>query len=637
MSPTSTARQRAPQSGTPSIYKEVRLPNLGLYLDRAPLDVDPRAMQSCLNVRVKQGEVRNQACGWSIFSVPVTGVGTVNCPQLNGPVTMIESFVERNLSQWLLLGTPTDIYLFNQATSTVSFLTPIYTVAGTTFVANGSNTVHGIGTTFTNFKAGDQIYLGTAAVVDPTLAWYTIQSVTSTTVLVLTKNYTGTTIVTPGGAYTVRQTYLGKLATPWRAATFWNVAGSNNDYWYVTNGVDQVQRWDGVATQMTAMSGFPFTSCAEIINFKNMMVYANLVIAGQSNPGEVINSDPGSPETFATQVSSQLTITDGSDGVLGMRQLGDLLCCYGQKNGCTTLYFVGPPLNWVIRPAIKGKGCFSSRSIATFPAFHKYLATDTAYQFDGFTGSPIDQHVFLSVLQSFDQLRAPLTIAWVDEANGEVLYIVPLTSDPNAASSGAAYAWTENYLERVPQGVPQPMAVRQLPATAIGGFFRQTTVRFSDLVGRTFASLPAIAFNDRFWSAQFPLVLFGDINGFIYILGAADDQNGVAFTSYAQFGRIPGSAAQDGRKAQVKRIIPFARAQTMGSLTVQLYGADQPNGPSSVVSALPYDLTQPAGGKRFVSPWKAVRYGEVGFQTSGLDQPWRINGYGVEMVPGGLY
>jgi hypothetical protein len=638
MSPRRAALRPPPtlQPGVPSINREFRGLNLGLYLDRPPLDIDPRAMQACRNVRVKQGEVRNQACGWSIFSAPQSSGSPVPCPTLNGPVTMIESFFQRNGSQWLLLGTPSDIYLYNQTPGTVSFLTPIYTLPGgsSVNVVHNSATVTGSGgTTFLSFKAGDQLYVGSAGAVDPTLGWVTILSITNNTTLVLTNPYPGSSATLQ--PYTVRKTYVGKFTTPWRAATFWNVAGANVDYWYATNGVDAVQRWDGSAAQLVPLTGFPFTSCAEIINFKNMMVYADLVVSGQSNPGQIINSDPGSPETFTTQVSSQLTITNGADTVLGMRQLGDLLNCYGAQNGVYTLYFVGPPLNWVIRPAIRGKGCFSSRSIATFPAYHQYLATDTAYKFDGFSGTPIGIHVFINVLQNFDQSRAPLTIVWVDEANGEILYAIPLTSDPAAATSGPASAWTENYLERMGQGLPQPMAVRDLPVTAIGGFLRQSTTRFSDLVGRTFNSLPPLAFNDRFWSAQFPLVLFGTVGGQVFVLGGADDQNGTAFTAFAQFGRLAASGGQDGNKGMVKRIIPFARQEVMDALNVQVYGADQPAGPSSLVSTSGYDQTQSSGSERFVNPGVVVRYGEVGFMSNGLDEPWRVGGYGVEIVPWG--
>ena len=61
-------------------------PNLGLYLDRAPIALNPQMLQDGMNFRVKQGKLQNLNLGWSRF-------GTF---QLNGPTMMIADFKLRS-------------------------------------------------------------------------------------------------------------------------------------------------------------------------------------------------------------------------------------------------------------------------------------------------------------------------------------------------------------------------------------------------------------------------------------------------------------------------------------------------------------------------------------------------------------
>jgi hypothetical protein len=89
-------------------------PFLGLFFDKSPWQIDPRAFTSCNNVRIQNGRVTNSAMGWTY-----TGL------TFNGPLTMDAYFrTEESGTNFHLLGTPTDIYNFNNGSPV--FITPIY-------------------------------------------------------------------------------------------------------------------------------------------------------------------------------------------------------------------------------------------------------------------------------------------------------------------------------------------------------------------------------------------------------------------------------------------------------------------------------------------------------------------------------
>ena len=92
---------------------------------------------------------------------------------------------------------------------------------GTVSVTNGSKTVTGVGTLWTSaVNAGDAFALVDAN-LNPTGAWYEVESVTDNTTLVLKQSYAGTT----GSNLTAHNGgYSG--TTPTQTGTWKNVSGA---------------------------------------------------------------------------------------------------------------------------------------------------------------------------------------------------------------------------------------------------------------------------------------------------------------------------------------------------------------------------------------------------------------------------
>lgn len=575
-------------------------------------------MSDCLNVRVKEGKVVRDNMGWGAFPNDADALA------LGGPVLLIDNFF-LSTSQILIFGTDTDLFRYDEGTSTVVFITPRYET-GTVSVTNGSAVVTGSGTTWsTNLKAGDRIALG-ASETDPEATWYTIDTVDSDTQVTLTANYAEAT--SSGEAYTARLTFTGGVRDYWRTESFPKAQPGGDDLWFATNGIDDVVTWDGVDDQVSVSTiGI---KCKTLSRYKNMMIYGHITVSGDLRSFSIRNSAIGEPENVSTKEAAEFVVHDGVDPIVALVPLGDSLTIYGERS-ITLAQFVGPPLMFVFRAVIAGLGALAGRAIADFGDFHEFLGADAQYRFDGIGVAEIGSHVWREILRKQSPQRLDAIISHFDEENGELLWGMPLNTDADPENGSIERVHVEHYLEEVGSD-PTPFTIREVPATAFGFFERLDTLRFSDIT--TAWSEQNFRWNDRFLQAAFPFNLFGDANGNVFILNERDSKAGAAITSYARFGRV---AAMDGvRKGVVRRIYPFT-SRIPGvtyTLDVKVWRAESMADDRTLAGTFSHDLTHPEG-RFFVSPRVSARYMQIEFGTDGISEPWEISGYDIDIVPSG--
>lgn len=603
----------------------ILMPNLGLYLDRPPLAIDKRALLACRNVRIKDGRIIRQNMGWDKFITR----------QLNGTVTGIDNFFTSSGAQNLLFLTTKDVYRYDELTEDVSFLTPREETGTVDVSAADPAIVTGTTTAFdTNgAKPGDKIAFGSTGETDPDATWHEIDTVDSDTQLTLTTAVAGTPLSTQD--YTIRKLFTGEIFDWWSFADFPNATRTltgDGDRWYATNGVDPVIAWDGSFDQVY-IPDFDFR-CRVLLRWKNMMIYGNLTITstGEARPFSIRNSAIGEPESISgADESSELVVTDGIEPIVLLMTLGNNLVVYTNRS-IVLGEFVGEGLLFVFRTAVGGLGPISGRAVADFGDDHEFIGPDSQYRFDGISTLEIGGHVWRDILRRQSPQRFDLLLSHFDEENGELLWGMPLNSDANPENGPIETAYTEHYLELVGESDPPPFAVRDFPATATGYFSRQTTLTFNQIT--TAWESNTFRWNDQFFQAAFPFNLFGDADGYVYTLGTSDTQDGADVAAYARFPRRPG---YDGkRKGHVRRIMPFAQQHPAegSELTVRLYGANQEAGPLTLLGDFAYDLTQ-STSKYFVSPRKEARFFEIEFRTETSGVPWFLDGYDMDIVPGG--
>lgn len=599
----------------------VLLPNLGLYLDRPLLAIPTRGLQDCWNVRVRDGTLTNRLLGWTRFGAFL----------LNGPVRLISDFLQSDGTDDLIFGTLTDLYQYEPLTETVTYLTPRYDT-GTAKITGAGTAVIGTGTSWSaNVKAGDYISFGSAAQNSTTATWHLIGAVPGNTSITLALSHA----IVADGPYTIRRTFTGDINDHWDWAVFINAAPDAADLWFATNGIDPVVKWNPTNTQVELQSALGFTA-KHLAVYSNMMIYGNIVQGGVNKPTSIINSDVGQPANVTSGLSEQFVVHGGPEGIIDMVPLGDNLVIYSEKRHITLIQFVGDPLIFVFRQASEGTGPIGPEMVANFGDYHEFIGPDSEYRFDGATLQPIGTQLWKTVLRSRDPSRSNMGFNHFDEENGDLIWVLPLVSDTGADTShevAPAQAYPEHYLEEVGPQDPTPATRRQFPFTASGYYTQQGS-------GETWATIVGnwsdmiFRWNEQSLFSNFPLSLVGDINGKIYTLNTSQLADGVAMDAYVHFGRrVLGDARMRGLLA---RVYPFCYSPSAGDfdLDVTLYLSDHASGQAAASLPFPFDIMLPEG-QHFVSTFRRARFFEVRFGTTGVEDPWTIEGYDTDVKIGG--
>lgn len=608
----------------------VRPLNLGVYLDRSPNDIPDGGLSAAHNCRVRNGAVTNEAMGWVEFPDEANGIN------LDGrPVLLITRFVASGGGQAQILGNDRDLFRYRDTTKLLEYITPVFT--GTDATTDGIGvtvTIVGAGFTATDIRVGDQLFLGSDTENDPAETWFRIVSV----------DVGGQTVdvdsVPPAHAnvaWTSRKVFTAEVApTDDSAAQIWSdenfpnaqfLPSGQSDMWYATNGNVMVRWNDGMTFSEELSLGFVARS---LLRHKNQLVFANVTdtATGDEFPYAIRNSDIGYPEVVdgtGTSTQTAFLVADPLDEILSVRRLGDTIYLYG-RSSVTALQFVDIPVVWVARTAVPAIGTISSRSIAEFGDFHEFAADDRAYRFDGVNIQEFGSQVFREILRTLGPGRLHQMIAHVSRDQGEVYWVIPQPTDAEDANGVDApeSAYTEHYLEPVGRN-PTPFMPRDLPATAMGTFDQFETLTFDDLP-QAF-DVTQIRWNDKMLESGFPLTIFGDSLGNVYILntigtlpgGSAPDSTFVT----------PRRPVMDGRdKGLVQRVEPYLEVAPVADFSIEMRGSDAAEGDATPMAAFSFDSG--LSGLRYQPIRQIMRYGEIAMGTTGVSAAWAIHGYAVE-------
>lgn len=612
---------------------DVLSPNYGLYFDRPLLDIPAEALSDGMNFRIINRKLNNFNLGRRKFADWT----------LDGKILGIDNFFPRGLDEHLMFLTPKDIFRYNATVKKAVILTPRYQT-GTLSVAAGSPILTGVGTAWiANAKEGDMILVGATdkTFLDDTgtqgNSWLPILSVDSDTQITLDTTGAEWTAAASGLAYTLRQCFTESDTETWDFDTFVNDGDTGNDLWFATNGTDPVVTWDGEADQVTIHPELGFV-CETLATYSNMMIYGAITETtdGSYYPTSIINSEPGYPlhagdnVTDPLSISGQFQVHSGTDAVMNLIPIGDNLVIYCEAH-IVLAQFVGGDTAFIFRGSISDLGPIGKDAIADFGDYHEFIGSDTQYTFDGVTVDETNSQVMRAVLLSMDPLRLGETFGHFDESSGDLLWGVPLTSDPGAGTIGSPVqvAYVEHYLEDVPQEVDVPFSRRKFQFTATGFYERGEGSKWQD-AANTWKNVN-FAWNDQFSSLAAPLNIGGDENGQLWIFAQDQLDDGEPLPSYVHFGRrMTGSGRE---RNLVRRIYPYATDISGQTLDVNLYVSDHANGTATQVTNQQFSEDLPEGA-HFVSPFRRGRFFEVEF-ASPQGTSWEIAGYDVDITPGG--
>lgn len=593
-------------------------PNLGLYLTESPLTIPTGALSSGYNFRIERGQLSNLNLGWTALGTPQVS--------LNGPVLYFDFFFVNAVNERNVFATLTDLYSYNPANDTVVYITPVY-VTGT---ASASGTaVTGTGTAWDtndangnkNAQAGFEIAFGDNAENDPDATWYTIDSVGGDEAITLTAS-AGTVA---DGPYTIRRMFSGSVSDRW-SSDFFLLAGGSTDYWYATNGVDPVVKWDGTST-FAEFTEFTFT-CKTLRVYNNMMIYGAVTESGTFKPATIINSNVGDPEDF-TGLSEEFRVYEDVNPILLMVPLADNLVIYSRRR-ISMAQFVGDVLVFVFRQVVSELGPVSAGLIADLGDFHEFVATDGQYFFDGVQVKQSANQVWPEILRSRDPNRDHFAFHHFNEEHGDLMWVIPAVTDPGTDSDDPpATAWVEHYLEDVEDKYESPYSARSCPFTAAGYTERRGTLTW-DQISDGWDDLN-YRWNDQFFFVAYPFSIMGDVDGNIWLFNSAQTAAGAALPSHIRFNRF---ALGDGRmRGLLARIYPFVEEfQNNLQVTARLFNSASAEPDITDTFEFPQTL---AIGAHFQSIYRRGRFAEVQFgSATGL--PYVVDGYDIDVKKGGF-
>ena len=622
----------------------MRRPNLGVYLDRPSLDIDPRGLKDCLNVKIRDKRIVAEGMGWENFPQFASDVNRINLDDLR--VLFIDEYRSTAGVTTAIFCNQKDIFKFNPSAgppATVTYMTPRYAV-GTASCAGSTTTIVGAGGALwdtgkttapidggygNNVKAGNYISFGAADEDAQDATWYEIDSVTDDTHLEL--------LVDPGvvadGPYTIRQTLTGDNNDIFEAATFQNSQDTRHlglDVYYMTNGVEMFS-WDG--NDPTFLRFWPGFTGKNLRVTRQVLVIWNLLESGTRKHGSLRYSDTSHPDNMATEGAGEILPSDGILDLLNVVPLGDQLVCYYQGD-LVMLQSVDAPLYYIARVAVPGVGLVAQRAMMDFGDYHEFLSVDGAYRFDGVTITEAMPQVFRDVLRRISPNRIKQAYAHIDEPNGEVIWSIPLATDGQADDAAPSIAYAEHYLEDVGPNLSTPMTIRAFPFTAFGIYLATGSLKFSDFPATYFED-SALQWDDRALQQAFPFEIVGDENGDIYIRNTSNTMAGGAVVSFAQFPRF---ALGDGEfKALLHHVEPYAsRRQGASSYelrcVVKFFDFADTSKVSNTASAT-FDLTNESlrympirGGGRFAE----ILFYTIGGQVPVQSEPWDCAGYAIK-------
>lgn len=602
---------------------------LGLYLGMPHSARPPRAMIDCLNVRIKQDRVVHDNLGWSPFGAQTAPVNLDNKPAL-----LIDTFEKRDGSAKTVFGNTTDLFEYDAMSEAVFYLTPRYET-GTIQVTNGDATVIGTGTAWlTEAKAGDFLYVGAIGQNDPTATWYEIASITSDTELELTVTYPGAN--SSGESYTLRQCFTGDITDVWFTETFYNAdaltsGSTQGDRWYATNGIDAVVAWDGDDDMVYLPALGDVETCRYLRRHKNRMVYVAPTTSGEFKKFSIRTSDVGKPEDTVNGEAVELIVHDGPDELLAAEPIGELLAIYAKSHVILAQY-IGLPLVYAFRAAITDYGPISARAISVYPDYHDFIANDRMYRFNGANSEPMDDHVWRDIIRRLTPQRFEFFHTHFDEEQGELIHVCPLTSDADTEAGPCEQAYQRHYMEDMANRAPQPYTRRELPALCFGQYKREGTLTWEQ-VSEAWENFN-YRWNDKFFFKLFPMTLFGDEDGNIFILNGDTTKNGTTMDSYTRFARV--MVGDIERHSVVMRVYPFLEqlVASDSSVTITLYGSQTMEGVAQQLSTQSFDLAIDTS-RHFVSPRKSTRFAEVQIGFEDQRNYWAATGYALDTKAGG--
>jgi hypothetical protein len=290
---------------------------------------------------------------------------------------------------------------------------------------------------------------------------------------------------------------------------------------FVTNGVDVPQVWDGTGVFADATVPVTLTKAKYVINFQHHLLYLHNTISGNIMPQRIDWSAQGTPEDFISSGSGNNNLAKGTDFITGAKIFKQNLAILKERSLTIVSYVGGVNPFSFIENAVEDIGCSTGNTACNiFGAALIFLGINNIYIFDGYDCKPIGEKIWKEFSRKINMEYAYKSHAILLEKFNLYLLFVP-----GVGSTVCNSVWIWDYFKdnwsywEFDVNVIATNLYKTVESITIG----QLTNKIKNLTWK---------FGDTTIGKSSPNIIFGDDSGNVYEFNTIyKNDNGVAIES----------------------------------------------------------------------------------------------------------
>lgn len=388
---------------------------------------------------------------------------------------------------------------------------------------------------------------------------------------------------------------------------------------FITNGVDVPQVWNGTGLFADATVPASLTKAKYVIDFQHYLLYLYVTVGGSVFPQKIYWSAQGLPEDFTTSGTGNNNLAKGTDFITGAKIFKNNLVIFKERSITLVSYVGGTNPFSFTENAVEDIGCPTARTACSiFGAAIIFLGNNNVYIFDGYDCRPVGDKIW-------KEFSSKINMEYIYKAHAVLLEKsnLYLLFAPKVGSTVCNSIWIWNYLKdawsywEFDANITSTGLYKSSSALTIG----ELTEKISNLTWRL---------GDTAISKSSPNIILGDDSGNIFEFSElTKNDNGVVISANIETKNFILNQEEDKVISKYSRVCQFHLYATGHSIDLS-YSID--NGNSwNFVETLELDISNygPVISKKIDITSQRIMFK---LENNTLDETFKIVAYDIKFI-----
>ena len=341
-------------------------------------------------------------------------------------------------------------------------------------------------------------------------------------------------------------TYTGTATEYWKSTTF-----ELTDEWIITNGVDNVQMYNG-SGQAADLSGSP-PKCRQLYSYEGYLVFGDVTDAGNRYPQRIQWANHATTTGWAVGDSGNLDI-DGVGILTGFARLQGFLLALSERAIDKLWVVVGDEV-FDKKRALDGVGCYAPDSIIETNEGVYFYGTDNTFRFfTGFTWGSISSRIEGILKNLHPDYEANIQSLYNEEYD-LCVWAIPSGNSTGRLDTLVVYDPDED-----------TWGISDRDVACMGSYEVETQYSWNTLPFTSWDSWPWEKWDTRLGLEGAPIDLIGGYDGQIYEIFGSDTDDGSDYTAKFGFPIDLGGKKSPHLKKRVLFIDVYTMSEGSGTL-----------------------------------------------------------------------